>query len=451
MRSPGYGARFWTAAILLAGWAAVLLLCWPGQLSYDSVVQLHDGRIGRYHSWHPAVMAWLLGLGDAILAGPGLFVLFSSALLFVPLLSLLRTRPRVAWPATAAAAVLVLLPQCLLYQGLVWKDVLFANAAVAGFVFLAQAEICWSRARARKLFLVLSLAAMVLAALARQNGALVPAAGGAAVVFIAWRKDGAGRAILRGGMFLASAAALVLLGAWALASRSDGSQGTVAQLKLLRLYDLSGAAAADPDLPLSELDVHTPALSHLVRTDGARLYSPVRSDTLAASPALLRALAKAPPQILAAQWYALVRHRTGSYLRLRAAAFGWLFFTPDIAACRPVFTGIDGPAADLAALGLSPRRNARDLALSRYAVAFQGTPAFSHPAFALVGLGVLAILLRRRAPGDTAIAWLLVSSLAFSASFFVIAIACDYRYLYFADLAALAAALHLAAGFRDSR
>jgi hypothetical protein len=34
--------------------------------------------------------------------------------------------------------------------------------------------------------------------------------------------------------------------------------------------------------------------------------------------------------------------------------------------------------------------------------------------------------------------------MAFAASFFIISIACDYRYLYFADLAALAGLLYAA-------
>jgi hypothetical protein len=39
---------------------------------------------------------------------------------------------------------------------------------------------------------------------------------------------------------------------------------------------------------------------------------------------------------------------------------------------------------------------------------------------------------------------MLLASLAFTASFFVISIACDYRYLYALDLAALASLFYLA-------
>ena len=62
---------FWPQGLSLLGFGILLALNWPGQMSYDSVVQLADGRSGHYDSWHPPVMAWLLGLFDELSAGPG--------------------------------------------------------------------------------------------------------------------------------------------------------------------------------------------------------------------------------------------------------------------------------------------------------------------------------------------------------------------------------------------
>jgi hypothetical protein len=95
-------------------------------------------------------------------------------------------------------------------------------------------------------------------------------------------------------------------------------------------------------------------------------------------------------------------------------------------------------------LELVPRRNARDLALANYAKAFMGTPILSHAAHGTLAIAALIVLLRRRSPGDIAMAFLLLTALGFSASFFAISIACDYRYLYFLDLAAMCAAFYLA-------
>ena len=54
------------ALLLAVGAAASLGLNWPGQFSPDSVWQLQQGRAGVFNSWHPPVMAALLGLFDRL-------------------------------------------------------------------------------------------------------------------------------------------------------------------------------------------------------------------------------------------------------------------------------------------------------------------------------------------------------------------------------------------------
>jgi uncharacterized membrane protein YphA (DoxX/SURF4 family) len=152
------------------------------------------------------------------------------------------------------------------------------------------------------------------------------------------------------------------------------------------------------------------------------------------------------PAAIAAQWRQLIARHLLLYLRVRAAAFRWVLLTPDPSRCGLVFTGIDGPPEEMAQAGLEPRKSATDKAIADYALAFASTPPFSHAAYGLVGLILLFVLLRRRRPPDIAVAAMLASALAFTASFAVISIACDYRYLYDLDLSVIAAALYVAAG-----
>ncbi len=98
------------------------------------------------------------------------------------------------------------------------------------------------------------------------------------------------------------------------------------------------------------------------------------------------------------------------YLKIRARVFAEVFFTPDIAGCRPVFVGVEGPAGEMADLGIAPRQDRRDRALGAYARGFMGTPVFSHVFFAVLALAALVLLLCRRAPGDLAMAFLLLSA-----------------------------------------
>jgi len=437
-------ARVAVAIILIAGWALTLVPSWPGHLSFDSIVQLHDGRTGFYHSWHPPVMAWLLGVGDALLPGAGLYVLFVTTLIFGSFFALMWTRARASWVAAVLAVLLVPLPQFLLYPMLVWKDVLFAAAAVAAFVALSLAEVHWKRPPIRASILAGAFLLTVLATLTRQNGLIALIAIAAAFAWIVARNSNWAQGAVCGVAALVVAGGAVFAISVALAVHSDGGEGTRTQLRLLRFYDLVGAVTADPQLPLDRLANSEPDLEALMRSDGRRLYSPERNDTLVGSPALQNALGQSEPSAIAAQWYDLVRHHPGLYVKVRARVFAQVLFTPDIEGCRPVFTGVEGPSGEMEDLGLKPRRDARDLALARYAKGFMGTPVFSHVVFGALAIAALVLLLWRRSPGDIAMAALLASALVFTASFFVISIACDYRYLYFLDMAALSAVFYLA-------
>ena len=42
-----------TGAIVIAGFGFSAAINWPGHLSYDSVIQLLEGRTGVYANWHP--------------------------------------------------------------------------------------------------------------------------------------------------------------------------------------------------------------------------------------------------------------------------------------------------------------------------------------------------------------------------------------------------------------
>jgi apolipoprotein N-acyltransferase len=119
-------------------------------------------------------------------------------------------------------------------------------------------------------------------------------------------------------------------------------------------------------------------------------------------------------------------------------------FTPQIGRCVPFVVGVGGPPDVMRRLGLKLRMDARDYALQNYAIALTGTPVFSHITFALIAILALYPLLRRRRPEDIAIAFMLIGAFVFTLSFFVISIACDYRYLYALDLSAMFAAFYVA-------
>jgi len=418
------------AAILIIGFGAMLALNAPGQLSYDSVTQLADGRTGHYNSWHPPLMAWLLGVFDSLVPGTFLFLLFQSLLLLGGFLALLALKPR-GWLSAGMALLIVLTPQWLLYQGDIWKDMLFADAAIAGFAVLA-----WQARRPHPAWVVLALLLLVLAAAVRQNGlVLLPVA----AITLALTAPGPQNRRWRPGLAFLTVGLLLLLGLnLVLASRGDGGDGAAAEIRLAQSYDLAGAFARAPDLPVPL----PPDLDRLLRGPGAKLYTPLRNDPFAADPALSKARSDAPDGAISAAWQALVLNHPWLYLSVRWADFAAVVTTPDSEICHFATTGVVGPPQLLRQLGLSVRNRTQDRALKSYARLFFGTPLFSHVAWGLLAILLLIVLLRRPSPADKAVAGLLAGALLFSLTFFFISIACDYRYLIFLDLAVMASSLY---------
>jgi len=187
-----------------------------------------------------------------------------------------------------------------------------------------------------------------------------------------------------------------------------------------------------------------PDVGDYLRANAQRLYSPERVDVLTADRTLALGLKRVPRQVIRAEWLDLIRSDPGLWLRARALAFRQVAATPVIDRCLPVTVGVEGPPATLKALEMTARRTAEDGRLYNYVTWFLDTPAMSHVAYAGLAFALLGFLLVRRDPADLGIAAMLGGALAFAASFFAISIACDYRYLYILDVAALTGLAYVA-------
>ncbi|HEX4711846.1 hypothetical protein, partial [Phenylobacterium sp.] len=272
---PGGAFRIAMAVGLLLTLAANV----PGQMSLDSVVALTEARTGVRQTWAPAVSSWILKLFDQLVAGTGLYLTASAALLFFSLMSLTRLRPRSTWLAVGLGVLAILTPQILLYQGIVWRDVLFANLTIAGFVMLAHAAKAWA-ARPPILPLAGALVCLALAALARQNGVILVVA---AVAVLTWTvRKGGWRPALAWGLGALVAVGVLALGVDHIARPAK----TPAKLRLnaasliLEHYDIVGAKAHHPRLKLKEIGKVDPAAQALIEAQAAKFYTPTRVDTL---------------------------------------------------------------------------------------------------------------------------------------------------------------------------
>ncbi|HEX4303281.1 MAG TPA: hypothetical protein VHZ78_10840 [Rhizomicrobium sp.] len=438
--------RHVAAAILVAGFAVTLAVNLPGHFEFDSIRQLIEGRTGVYSNWHPPVMSWLLGVADALVPGASPFVVLDASLAFGAILSLLWLVPRPRWPVVAAAALGVALPQLFLFQAIVWKDMLFADALLAGFAALAHAA--GQRGRPRLALLGLAAVLLALAALTRQNGATILPCAALVLGWVAAQESGWRRGLRAGAGFLAVCVVLAIGANALLQLRASQALGAVEQIEDLQLYDIAGLMARDPKLTLPILDAQAPGMAKVMREKGAALYTPAGHDRLSDESGMGPFIVSSVGPVRR-QWWALVTSRPLAWLAVRAADFAWAFTSTHPEDCMTYAVGIDGPAEDMKAAGLTPRRDARDEWLDdSYATPLLETPALSHPVFAGLGALCLVLLLWRRRPADLAMAGLLIAAALYAASYFVIAISCEYRYLFAIDLSAIAAAFYLAMDWR---
>jgi hypothetical protein len=429
--------------VLTGGLLASLAANLPGHMSVDSVIALEEARSNVRQTWAPAAFSWVLRKFDNLLAGTGLYVTASSALLFVALMALPSLRPRTSWAAVVLAILVILTPQVLIYQGIVWRDVLFGNLTIAGFVLLARVELRWAAGRDWA-SLVGAALCLALAAAVRQNGVVMVLAAAAALGWTA--RAGGWRATL--GWSLGGLAVTVALavGINLIAQPREAAEHLRpgAEALILQHYDIVGAVAHEPGLPLSEIARANPAAAARISAQGPKIYTAARVDTLDQDPEFRRTLWQLPDAAVAGQWRELIVHHPGAYLAHRLDVFRWILMTPELGQCLPVQVGIVGPEEMIDDLELDTAPTPKDAALKSYAAQFFGTPVYSHLTFAILAALVAGLLLIRRQAADMTIAALMVGALGFAASFLVISVACDYRYLYLLDIAAMAGGLYLA-------
>lgn len=429
--------------VLAVGLVLMLAANLPGHLSYDSVAQLYEGHFHVRDTWGPAIYAWLLGLFDAVIPGTGLYVAASGLLFFASLAGFAAAKGRVSWLSVIVAALIALTPQVLIYQGIVWKDVAFANTAIGGAACLAQALARWEAKRSRWLFLAGALVLFAMASLVRQNGVLVPAVSALALGIVASRGNWLRGAAWAGGGLVAVLAAMQVMSIFCVPQFGAPERALNIGVKIVQNYDIVGAVTLDRSYRLSEIERADPTDAKTIETRGPVNWSPDRIDWLDRDKAVDSALGQIPDEARTAQWRDLILHHPKLYLAIRWQDFSWTFLTPVIDKCLPVYTGLDAPAEKMQPLGLIHRFSPADQQLVNYDTWFMDTPIQRHWAYAALALIVAGVLLLRRRPEDYAVAALMLGALGVTASFFVITIACDYRYLYILDLSALAGLFYL--------
>jgi len=408
--------------VLLMGAALLAWAHWPGHISYDTLVQLRDGLSREYQSNQPPAMSWLvanayqtpLGLGGLLLVN--IAVWCCAAWLIYRLLSD-SGKPR-AW---IALLIWLLFPISFLYNGILWKDVLAANLATLAFLLVIP-----RRASPGTGALAASAIGIAATALIRQQMALViPILG----VAVGLSRRSEGTIPRTAAIWLGSTLAIMLTAERALVRDAKSVSGldTEGAVYQLTTFDLAGIRAHGGQIKTPTLSAAGVDAQHLSTL--FELYHPDRVDHLGAHPRNpLMAIAD-PVAALLPDWRRSVSANPRAYVLHRWEHFLWLLGLREPELCLPYQLGIpalpDG-FPDLPLPSSRPERIAQLNAVAQYTL-----PLFRPVIYTAVAALALAILWVRRPHGWQGLVMLQFAGLAYTGSYLLIGIACDFRYAYF--------------------
>lgn len=418
----------WVSALALG----VFALHFPGQASLDTLAQLRDGLTRVYTSNQPPAMSLLLSslrMPGVLALDVGLFALAIFRLLGFASAPLGRQR--------IALVVMFLFPVPLIYLGIIWKDVLFAHAALLALLLLPRNEVMHWKS------LVASASVLALAVAVRQQGALVVVVTLGYLLF-AQGADG----LRRTRRWMAAGAWLLIFLLCsgvikATVQTSGDTSKNVAldgPLRQLAMFDLGGIASQVPELRFPAIEkgapaillAHRPTREHLMSVLGR--YRPDRQDYMDEPD--LRTNIWIPSEDLFADWRTNILLHPQAYVVHRLDALSWTLGWHDPRKCLPYVVGIHSePAALVTELDLQPGTSVRAKFLDRVggSVLFLFRPVI----YVALSMAVLGLLVLRGWREHGLMIAIQTGGLAYAASYLLVGFACDFRYTYYSTVTAL--------------
>ena len=436
LQSPeGEPSRAWllpvsVAVMLAVGFGLTLVIFYPGIMTFDSKYLHGYAMKGTMGDWQSPVMVWLWALIDPVAPGAGsMFLLIAATYWFgFALVSL-----RIAFRGRTIALLLPLLamtPPALALVGVIWRDVLFATCwlLAAAVAFALPKRRSWIRFIGQ----ALALALVIFGVLLRPNALLAAPILAAYAIWLS-------RMSLRRTIVLYVPAALVFFGAVQLVYYGMLGAKREHPLQTVMIFDLGGIShfAKANQFPVEWSEAEQAMLLD-------KCYQPTMWDIywrlepckfvmqkiehekkLFGTPAISRA------------WLSAILQHPVAWLQHRSA-FAWNFlagdnmvlwtfdiehFGKDVFPERPAFTAF---------------RAAHD--------ALKPTPLL-RAGFWLLACIALCAIARGRAPREAAFVFgACGSATIYVLTFYGVGVASDYRYGYWAVLAAMTGGVVLLSG-----
>lgn len=414
------------AALVAIGFGVTLLIFYPGIMTFDAKYVYEDIAKGTYGDWQSPVMVWLWGLIDPIAPGAGSVFLLTATTYWLGfgILSLsLASRGR------ASALLLPLLamtPPALALAGVIWRDILLATcwllaAAVAFAVSEQRSPVRWTGQ-------ALALALVVLGVLLRPNALLAAPVLAAYAVWIS-------RVTLLRILVFYIPAAIVLFGIVQVVYYGMLDAKRQHPLQTIMIFDLGGIShfAKQNQFPVEWSEAENAMLLN-------KCYQPTLWDIYWRLDPCDFVMGKVErekglfgtPAISRAWLQAILRHPV-AYLQHRSA-FMWNFLAADN---LTMWTAdVEHPMQKVFA-----DRAAFHAMVSVHDV-LKPTPLLRAGFWLLACIVVCCVGWRRSPPREAAFALgVCGSATVYVLSFYAVGVASDFRYGYWAVLAAMAGAV----------
>ena len=419
------------AVLLAAGFGLTLLIFYPGVMTYDAKFVYEDIAKGTMGDWQSPVMIWLWGLIDPIAPGAGsMFLLIATTywLGFGVLSLALASRGK------ASALLLPLLamtPPALAFAGIIWRDVLFATCwLLAATVAFAVSE---RPSPIRLTGQVLALVLVMLGVLLRPNALL---AAPVLTAYIVWLS----RVSLRKAAILYLPAVIGLFGIVQLVYYGMLDAKREHPLQTIMIFDLGGIShfSKENQFPVDWSESENAMLLN-------NCYRPTLWDIywrLEPCDFVMRKVEREKglfgTSAISKAWVAAILHHPIAYLRHRSA-FMWNFLAADN---LTMWTAdVEHPTKNVFA-----DRAAFNALVSAHDV-LKPTPFLRVGSWVLACIIVCCLSWWRSSPREAAFALgVCGSATIYVLSFYAVGVASDFRYGYWAVLAAIVGGVVVVSG-----
>lgn len=419
------------AILLAAGFGLTLLIFHPGVMTYDAKFVHEDIAKGTMGDWQSPVMVWLWALIDPIAPGAAsMFLLIATTywLGFGVLSLALASRGK------ASALLLPLLamtPPALCLAGIIWRDVLLATCwLLAATVAFAVSE---RPSPIRLTGQLLALVLVMLGVLLRPNALL---AAPVLIAYIVWLS----RVSLRKAAILYVPAVIGLFGIVQLVYYGMLDAKRQHPLQTIMIFDLGGISHYTKE---NQFPVDWSESENAMLLDGC--YQPTQWDIywrLEPCDFVMRKVEREKglfgTSAIPRAWLRAILHHPIAYLRHRSA-FMWNFLAADN---LTMWTAdVEHPTKNVFA-----DRAAFNALVSAHDV-LKPTPFLRTGFWFLACITVCCLSWRRSGPREAAFALgVCGSATIYLLSFYAVGVASDFRYGYWAVLAAIAGGVVVISG-----